>query len=747
MTTNHSNVTLLLVDDEAMNRDALSRRLVRKGYTVLTAESGPRALEIASEHRVDAVLLDVMMPGMSGIETLKRLRESRSAAELPVIMVTALDRSEDVVEALELGANDYVTKPVDFPIALARIRTQVSARRADPLTGLPNRVLFMDRLSRLVERNRKLPDVNFAVFFLDVDRFKTVNDSLGHLIGDELLLGVAHRLEQSLRATDTVSRFSGEHTLARLGGDEFTIILDEVASADDARRVAERLCAEVAAPFNLQGREIFVSISVGIVMSDPRYEDAGAMVRDADTAMYQAKARGKARAALFDASMLAAAEQRLRLETDLRHVLDRNELRVFYQPIVILSANKLCGFEALLRWEHPEFGLVSPSDFIPAAEDTGLIVPIGLWVMREACRQLRRWDAMFPACDDLTVNVNVSPRQCVRRELVQEVADVLAETGLSPGRLKLEVTETVVTRELRRGDRNAQRHSCARRAARPRRLRHGLLGARLLETLPVSDREDRPLLRGRHARVRQHRDHPGHRLARRRVVDERHGRGRRNGRTGRRPQGPLVRPRPGLLLRQAALERRLGEAPGRPEVAARRPRASSRNGLWESPRAMTEAQTRDYFVASAADDVAVVDGPANQRPSASADDRAERLRSPWSDDVAEHTTTDAADDQAGRAVVAPAVIAAVGAPVDAIASAQPSRTIATIVVSVVTDRIPVAVARVVAVFTTVPSILPTIQPIFPPILSVLATIPPVLVTITALLVLLPGLRRRRHADE
>src|SRR5262245_60672291 len=214
--------TLLLVDDEPMNRDVLQRRLTRAGYHILTAETGTQALEVADSNRVDLVLLDVMMPGMDGIETLRRLRQSRSVAELPVIIVTAKDSSDDVVEALDAGANDYVTKPVVFTVAQARIRTQVTARRADPLTGLPNRVLFMDRLNQLVAKSAT-GGREFALFFLDVDRFKVVNDSLGHLAGDELLVAISRRLEHSLRCTDTVARFDGECTLARLGGDEFTV--------------------------------------------------------------------------------------------------------------------------------------------------------------------------------------------------------------------------------------------------------------------------------------------------------------------------------------------------------------------------------------------------------------------------------------------------------------------------------------------------------------------------------------------
>jgi len=440
------NATLLLVDDEEMNRDALSRRLARKGYTVLTADSGPRALELVDTHRVDAVLLDVMMPGMSGIETLRHLRKVRSVVDLPVIMVTAKDRNEDVVEALDLGANDYVTKPINFDVALARIRTQVTARRVDPLTGLPNRLMFSDRLERLLARNATQAGdrPGFAVFFLDVDRFKNVNDTLGHQAGDELLTGIVQRLKESLRATDVVARVEDDVTLARLGGDEFTILLDRVATPQEAEAVAARLQGAVARPFVIKGCEVFASISIGIVMSDARYQAAPDMLRDADTAMYRAKALGKARCAVFDTSMLVAAEHRLQLEADLRHALERGEFTIHYQPIVTLSDEKLCAFEALIRWNHPTRGLVSPVEFIPIAEETGMIVPIGHWVLDAACRQMREWDRQLPACAGLKINVNLSARQCIHPDLLRSVAEVLERTGLAPQRLKLEVTESML---------------------------------------------------------------------------------------------------------------------------------------------------------------------------------------------------------------------------------------------------------------------------------------------------------------
>ncbi len=439
------NATLLLVDDDAMNRDALSRRLMRNGYSVLTAGSGQEALEaLAGQQRVDAVLLDVMMPGMSGIETLKRLRQSRAISELPVIMVTANDRSEDVVEALSVGANDYVTKPIDFPVALARIRTQVTTRRADPLTGLPNRIQFLDSVNRQVERLRTATGDAFAVFFLDVDRFKIVNDSLGHLAGDELLAAVARRLESSLRVTDLMVRPHSNHAIARIGGDEFTFLIDGIRDEAGARRIAERLLGTFARPFQVQGREIFASASIGLVMSDARYSRGEEMIRDADTAMYQAKVSGKGRYEIFDTSMLARVERRLQTEADLRHALARGEFRVFYQPIVTLDRGDLTGFEALLRWRHPERGVIAPDEFIPIAEETGLIVPIGRWAMEEACRQMCAWDQIFPANRTLAINVNLSARQCMQPDILEDVAGVLARTGLAAERLKLEITEGVV---------------------------------------------------------------------------------------------------------------------------------------------------------------------------------------------------------------------------------------------------------------------------------------------------------------
>jgi diguanylate cyclase (GGDEF)-like protein len=333
---------------------------------------------------------------------------------------------------------------VDFPVVLARIRSQVASRRADPLTGLPNRVLFMEQLERVLVRARAAGRDDFAIMFLDVDRFKIINDSLGHLAGDRLLVGIAKRLQTSLRGTDVVARFEGDATVARFGGDEFTILLDGVTALTDAVGVAERVLDVCVRPFDLQGREVFTSLSIGLVMGAARYEHAEDLVRDADTAMYRAKTRGKARVEVFDTSMRLAVEQQLQLESELRHALDRGEMRLHYQPIVTLQGGELAGFEALLRWQHPTRGLIAPAEFLPLAEETGLILSIGRWAIREACRQMRAWDREYGERVAVTMSVNLSARQCRDPDLVRDLAHILEDTGLAATRLKLDIPENVL---------------------------------------------------------------------------------------------------------------------------------------------------------------------------------------------------------------------------------------------------------------------------------------------------------------
>jgi diguanylate cyclase (GGDEF)-like protein/PAS domain S-box-containing protein len=305
----------------------------------------------------------------------------------------------------------------------------------DVLTGLPNRALFMDRLKRLFDRARQDGGNLFAVLFLDLDRFKIVNDSLGHQIGDQLLVCLARRLEASLRPGDIV---------ARLGGDEFAIILDDLNHISDATQAAERIHKELCAPFNLSGHEVFASVSIGIAHSDTPYEGPEDFIRNADTAMYRAKDQGRGRFELFDKGMHVRAVALLELETDLRRALARGEFCLHYQPIVSIEDWRIAGFEALLRWQHPEQGFVSPTKFIPVAEETGLINQIGQWVFREACKQLRAWQIQFPSDPPLTVSVNLSAKQFSHPALIEEIKQALAETGVSPRSLKIEITEGAI---------------------------------------------------------------------------------------------------------------------------------------------------------------------------------------------------------------------------------------------------------------------------------------------------------------
>ena len=305
----------------------------------------------------------------------------------------------------------------------------------DSLTNLPNRALFTDLLGRSLGRAQRRADYRFAVLFIDLDRFKVVNDSLGHSVGDELLRAITRRIERCVRPGDTV---------ARLGGDEFTILVDDIGNASDATRVADRIQRELTQPFNLSGHEVFTSASIGIALSASGYEEADDLLRDADIAMYRAKALGKARYEVFDTAMHARAMALLELETDLRRAIERNEFRLYYQPMVNLETGRIAGFEGLVRWQHPQRGLLGPAAFVPIAEETGLIIPIGRWVLMEACRQMRQWQERFPGTRDLTISVNLSGKQFAQARLVEDVSQALKESGLAPGRLRLEITESAV---------------------------------------------------------------------------------------------------------------------------------------------------------------------------------------------------------------------------------------------------------------------------------------------------------------
>ncbi|MBW4623444.1 MAG: EAL domain-containing protein [Cyanosarcina radialis HA8281-LM2] len=302
----------------------------------------------------------------------------------------------------------------------------------DALTGLPNRTLLTERIETLLKRSQRHEGYLFAILFIDLDRFQVINDSLGHELGDRLLIEIAQKLETTIRTTDTI---------ARLGGDEFVILLDSIGDVNDAIRVAERISQELKAPLQLGESEVSIAASIGIVLSSSDYEQAIELLRDADIAMYRAKEKGKACYEVFDRIMYAHALKQLQLENDLRQALERQEFQVYYQPIVSASTRAIKGFEALIRWIHPVRGFVSPVDFIPLAEETGLIVPIGEWVLRTVCQQIVLWQTQGFA---VKVSVNLSGKQLQESDLVAKIDRILLETGVQGSSLELEITESML---------------------------------------------------------------------------------------------------------------------------------------------------------------------------------------------------------------------------------------------------------------------------------------------------------------
>jgi diguanylate cyclase (GGDEF)-like protein len=477
---------LLIVDDVADNRAVLARRFQRHGFEITEAADGFRALELITSGEFDLVLLDVMMPGLDGFEVLQRIRTQFRPASLPVIMVTALARNEDIVKALSLGANDYITKPVDFAVALARTQTQLARKHAeeevqranwalqeanenlerrvtertkelieanerlkvemtqrerseatvrhlahhDALTALANRVLFGEWLNEAITRAR-LTGENLAVLFLDLDGFKNVNDTLGHPVGDKLLKLVADRLRHTARETDKVARF---------GGDEFAILQFADDLPGGAADLASKVIDALREPYQIDGQQVVVGTSVGVALlrTEGLALDGVELLKAADLALYRAKAEGRGTFCFFEAEMDIAAQARRVIELELRQAVATNAFELHYQPLVDLASNKITGFEALIRWAHAVRGITPPADFIPLAEETGLIVPIGKWVLRRACEDAAKWPQA------VRVAVNLSAVQFKHGDLVETVANALLAAKLQPHRLELEITESVL---------------------------------------------------------------------------------------------------------------------------------------------------------------------------------------------------------------------------------------------------------------------------------------------------------------
>jgi diguanylate cyclase (GGDEF)-like protein len=475
---------ILIIDDMADNLRVLSSILTREGYNVRKALNWQMALTATQTVLPDLILLDIMMPEVDGYEICQTFKAWELTADIPVIFISALDDVFDKVKAFQMGGVDYITKPFEFQEVLVRVKNQLALRSAqleilklnielehrvkqrteelekalkklqqeinsrqelqsqlleialhDSLTGLPNRVLFIRQLENALNRAQQESSYQFAVLFLDCDRFKVVNDSLGHLVGDELLIAIAHRLQACLIPI---------HTLARLGGDEFGILLENITDINIAIQVAESVLQQLSLAFKLSRYEVFMNASIGISWGNKDYDRPEYLLRDADTAMYRAKAQGRAKYHVFNPAMHQEAIQLLELENDLRRAVERQEFLVYYQPIVSLITGRISGFEALVRWQHPIRGLVSPTEFIPVAEETGLINAINTWVLQSACHQLSIWQHHPVTPEPLTMSVNLSARLFLQPNLLEQIDRIIYENKINPAYLELEITESVI---------------------------------------------------------------------------------------------------------------------------------------------------------------------------------------------------------------------------------------------------------------------------------------------------------------
>lgn len=467
---------ILVIDDEPDNFDVLEAFLSHSDYRLNYVADGPRALNLLQTYQPDAILLDVMMPVMDGLEVCRRIKAQEQWRAIPVIMVTALTAKEDLARCLAAGADDFISKPVNGVELQARLRAmlrlyeqhqhiqhlnhslarlnaslqefnqtleqRVRQKTAqlqhlidyDALTGLPTRAFLSRRLESLLQQRSHIAALpSHVLLHLDFQQFRLINDSLGYDIGNRLLVAISERLRAQQRPQDL---------LVRLGGDEFGILLSGIHDRAEVAVFVEDLLESFNQPFVVEGYELFAAACVGVAFEDGRHLHAAKFLQDAEIAIHRAKDKGPNGCEYFQPAMYDAVNQRLQLETDLQRAIGNHEFTVFYQPIWRLEPLEIAGFEALIRWQHPTQGMVSPGTFIPCLEETGLIVPVGLFVLETACRQLLAWQSRDG--HPLFMSVNLSVRQFASPHLLADIDRILADTAMDPAHLKLEITESAI---------------------------------------------------------------------------------------------------------------------------------------------------------------------------------------------------------------------------------------------------------------------------------------------------------------
>ncbi|MBE9539963.1 MAG: EAL domain-containing protein [Proteobacteria bacterium] len=460
----------ILVSDDDLNVRLLTRQcLEAEGMIVVEATNGPETLDVFVRERPDLVFLDVEMPGMNGLEVCKRIRKMPQGESIPIMIVTGSNDRRSIDQGFEAGATQYKTKPVNWSLLGRDVHYMLRASNAfnalkrqedrlrylayyDPLTSLPNRRSFNEQLNRILKRSQRR-NSNAALLFIDLDHFKRINDSIGHGRGDRLLVEIAKRLTVELREDDAINYLTennaeddndldGNTEIARLGGDEFTVVLSDVPNIAHVELVAKRILHSLSEPIQLQSHNPVVTPSIGIALYPHDGTDPDTLVRNADTAMYVAKAEGRACYRFYDEEMNATAVEQLKMEEELRHAMRNDELELRYQPQVDITNGKVVSMEALVRWKHPERGMVSPLEFIPIAESTGQIVELGEWVLSEVARHCSYWDTL--PIDKFRICVNISPMQFNQTDLPSYISKFLEQSGLPPNRLELEFTESAI---------------------------------------------------------------------------------------------------------------------------------------------------------------------------------------------------------------------------------------------------------------------------------------------------------------